>query len=205
MKTITKTINVYSFDELSEKAKQVAIEYERNYRYRNNEFAEWAIDDCYLLEPPHKELTDLFGDDFYEVLNAYNKYKDTPLIQNTRESIYFDTDRNWFLDVSKAMVITNNDLFLKWLGIPNECIENIRFAIFTSKYRNSSTTIDFDEYDSKYDYAVQKATEKFEQHINNILRCIQSDIEYRYTDEAIIEQFENDETEFTENGDLYFH
>lgn len=203
MKTIIKTINVYSFDELSEEAKQVAIEYERNYRY--NEFAEWAADECYLLEPPHKELTDLFGDDFYEVLNADNKYKDTPLIQNTRESISFDTDRNWFLDVSKAMVITNNDLFLKWLGIPNECIENIRFDIFTPKYRNSSTTIDFDEYDSKYDYEVQKATEKFEQHIRNILRRIEVAIEYNYSDEAIIEQFENDETEFTENGDLYFH
>ena len=111
---------VYKFDELSEQAKQTAIEEVRNEYYQDNDFASWAIDDCVLFEPKEKELVELLGEDY-----------NFPLIENTRESIYFDTERNRFLDCEKAMVVTNKRQFLLWLGIDTniEGLDEIEFNI----------------------------------------------------------------------------
>lgn len=55
---------VYNFNELTKDAQEVAIEQLKQQYYEDNNFAEWAIDDCALFEPPHKELEELFGDDY---------------------------------------------------------------------------------------------------------------------------------------------
>ena len=64
---------VYKFDELSEQAKQVAIEEVRNEYYEYNDFANWTVDDCALFEPKEKKLIELFGEEY-----------NFPLIKNTR-------------------------------------------------------------------------------------------------------------------------
>lgn len=177
---------VYKFEELSNDAKVVAIE---NYRNQDNDFGTWAVDDCALFEPTQEEL-DLIG------------FTGEILIENTRESIYFDTDRNSFLDCAIAMVITDDDLFLKWLGIDRnlEGLGDITFNIFTSGYRNANTTVDFDDYPSMYDNLIENATKKFNSHIQNVLNRIIADIDYRFTDEAIIQDIEANEYEFLYNG-----
>ena len=185
---------VYKFDELSEQAKQVAIEEMRNEYYQDNDFANWAVDDCALFEPKEKELIELFG-------KGYN----FPLIENTRESIYFGTDRNRFLDCEKAMKITNKRQFLLWLGIDTsiEGLNEIEFNIFTPNYRNADTTIDFDGFDSKFDEVIYNAQNKFKNHIEDVLKRIEADIDYRFTDEAIIEDIEANDYEFLSNGKKY--
>ena len=182
---------VYQFDELSDEAKEKAIESVRNSYYEYNEFASWAIDNCALFEPPHKELDEMFGVDY--------KF---PLIENTRKKIYFSTDREWYLDCENAMVITNNSQFLKWLGIPDEIAGEIVYNIFTPSGKNSSTTIDFSEYPSDYDSVVMDAVDKFNDHIQDCLKIIEKDIDYRYSDEAIIEDISENGYEFTEDGQI---
>ena len=185
---------VYKFDELSEQAKQVAIEEVRNEYYEYNDFANWAVDDCALFEPKEKELIELFGEDY-----------NFPLIKNTRESIYFDTERNRFLDCEKAMQITNKKQFLLWLGIDieDEAFENIYFEIITPKYRNASTEIAFDDYDEMFEDRIEVAVEKFNSLIRDIIDRIEADIDYRFTDEAIIEDIEANDYEFLSNGKKY--
>ena len=185
---------VYKFDELSEQAKQVAIEEVRNEYYEYNDFANWAVDDCALFEPKEKELTELFGEDY-----------NFPLIKNTRESIYFDTERNRFLDCEKAMQITNKKQFLLWLGIDIsiEGLDEIEFNIFTPNYRNADTTIDFDNYSSDFDDVIYNAQNKFKKLIEEILKRIEADIDYRFTDEAIIEDILANDYEFLSNGKKY--
>lgn len=192
MKTIS--FNVYSFNELSEKAKQVAIENIRQSYYEDNDFAEWAVDDCCLFEPLQEELQNMFGENY-----------DFPLIKNTRGIIFFSTDRDWFLDCEDAMKITNDKQFLLWLGIDNtlEGLEDISFNIYTPSGRNSDTSIEFEDFDSKFEDLIESAENKFDDHVQDILRRIQSDIEYRYTDEAIMEDISNDDTKFLENGEVY--
>jgi hypothetical protein len=188
MKTIRT--KVYTFDELSDEAKEVAIE-----NYRNSgaldDVGYWAVDDCALLEPIEKELVDLFGKDY-----------NFPLIKNTRKNIYFDTDRNSFLDCQEAIEVTNNKQFLLWLGIDvnEEGLKDISFNIFTPSYRNANTTIDFDDYNSDFDDLILSAKEKFDNHIEDVLKRIKTDIDYRYSDEAIIEDLESNDCEFLSNG-----
>ena len=185
---------VYKFDELSEQAKQVAIEEVRNEYYEYNDFANWAVDDCALFEPKEKELIELFGKDY-----------DFPLIKNTRESIDFDTERNRFLDCEKAMQITNKKQFLLWLGIDveDEAFENIYFEIITPNYGNASTEIAFDDYDERFGDRIDTAVERFNALIRDIIDRIEADIDYRFTDEAIIEDILANEYEFLSNGKKY--
>ena len=192
MRTIE--IKIFEFNELSEEAKQNAIESVRETYYCNNDFARWAIDDCALLEPKHDELVSLFGENY-----------NFPLIENTRDKIYFDTDRDSFLDVENAMKVTNDKQFLKWLGLSDEVIngDSFHYSIETPRGRNRNTTIVFDGYDDKHDEMIEKAIDKFNNHIQDILNRIEEDIEYRFTDEAIIEDIQCNGLEFTEEGDLY--
>ena len=185
---------VYKFNELSEQAKQVAIEEVRNEYYEYNDFANWAVDDCALFEPKEKELIELFGEDY-----------NFPLIKNTRESIYFDTERNRFLDCEKAMQITNKKQFLLWLGIDveDEAFENIYFEIITPNYRNASTEIAFDDYDEMFEDRIETAVEKFNSLIRDIIDRIEADIDYRFTDEVIIEDILANDYEFLSNGKKY--
>lgn len=190
MKTIS--INVYSFNELTEEAKQNAIESVRNSYYEYNDFGRWAVDDCALFEPPQKELVELLGDSYV-----------FPLIENTRDSIYFDTEARYsHLDCAKAMVITNREHFLLWLGIPISAQKEIEYRIATPNGRYNSTEIEFD-YPEELEAVINAAEEKFKEHISTVLENIGQDIDYRFTDEAIIEDIEANELEFLEDGQLY--
>ena len=186
---------VYKFEELVVDAQQNAIEEIRNDYYENNDFGSWAVDDCALFEPTQEEL-DLIG------------FTGEILIENTRESIYFDTDRNRFLDCESAMQVTNADLFLKWLGVEGELAEKTDYKIYTPSNRNNDTTIEFSEgYScefSKTDFKVlENATKKFDNHIQDVLKRIEADIDYRFTDEAIIDDIEANDYEFLSNGKRY--
>ena len=197
MRTIRTKI--YSFDELSNDAKVIAIENIRQNYYSDNDFELWAVEDCALFEPIQTEL-DLIG---FESNNG-NEF----LIENTRKSIYFGTDRNSFLDCAEAMEETNNELFLKWLGIEGELAEKIESEIYTPNNRNANTTIEFSEgYGcefSKEDLTVlENATKKFNNHIQSVLKRIEADIDYRFTDEAITEDILANDYEFLKSGKQY--
>ena len=185
MKTIN--LNVYQFNELNEEAKQKAIENIRNSYYEHNDFLEWAIDDCALLEPSHKELIALYGD-------KYN----FPLLWNNRK-IYCSLDRNRYIDISNAMEVTNKEQFLTWLGLGSELIDKVNFVI-------GEDTIGFSEYDELTEsekLVLSEGAKKFEEHCQTVLNRIEADYEYSFTDEAIIEVIESNETEFLIDGSMY--
>lgn len=175
------TTKVYSFSELSEDAKQKAIDNIRNSYYEYNDFSEWAIDDCYLLQP--KELMN-----------------DELIIENNRK-IYFSLDRNRYIDISKAMEIQDVNLFLKWLGLDESLIDKIDFDILSDSivFMNQSdeefTDIEWEK--------LNNAEEKFGNHCDEVLNRIEADIDYRFTDEAIIESITSNDYEFTEDGKEY--
>jgi hypothetical protein len=183
---------VYTFAELSEVAQQVAIGKVRESYYMNNDFGNWAIDDCSLFEP--QGLEDLLGEEY--------KF---PLIKNLRHHIYYSIDREWYLDCEDAMIVTNDAHFYKWLGIPPDIYESAGFGyrIFTPRTRNASTTIVFHGYDSQHEDVLDDAREIFEDHVTAVLRRIEGDIEYRGSDESIADDIEANEYEFTEDGNIF--
>lgn len=183
---------VYSFNELSEDAKQKVIESVRESYYKYNDFAEWAIDDCALFEPKHEELENIEGYNF-------------PLLENTRQKIYFSADREWYLDCENALIVTNDEVFYKWLGIPEDVYDNgdFNYRIFTPRGRYETTTIDFDGYLSEYGDIMDAAKERFDDLMQDVLKRIEAGIDYRFSDEAIIEDIKANEFEFTEDGEKY--
>lgn len=174
----------YEFNELNDDAKANAIEEIRNEYYEYNCFNKWAIDDCYLLEPKHVELS------------KFKEYKDI-LIKNNRK-VYFSLDGGSYIDISKAMEIQNSTLFLKWLGLDQRLIDKVDYTILSDsiEFQNQSDK-DFTSIQNK---KLSAAKRKFEDHCSYILERIENDIDYRFSDEAIIEEIEANGYEFTENG-----
>lgn len=187
---------VYKFEELNKEAQNVAIEKVRQGYYEYNDFASWAIDDCALLEPVEKDLMNLFGKDY-----------NFPLIKNNRK-VYFSLGRDRYINISNAMEIQNNSQFLKWLGInESEFLDEDGFNILN--YKIGEDTIEFDttdysiEFTTEQEVVLESATKKFEEHCEYILKIIEEEIDYRFTDEAIKEDILSNDYEFLSNGKMY--
>jgi hypothetical protein len=68
----TLEIKLFTFDELSNEAKENAIKQVRESYYEYNDFYQWAIDDCALLEPLENKLTEILGKDYkFPLLNKH--------------------------------------------------------------------------------------------------------------------------------------
>lgn len=199
MKTIE--VQIYYFNELTTAAQQIAIDQFRDRKYEDSSVTEWAIDDCYLFEPRNAEMENLFGEEYIKL----NK----PVIANTRKNIYFDTERNRHLDADEGIEITNEKMFLIWLGIPEEMHEKVYFTIKNNWARYPDTIIKFEENDSDYHFTeeentiLENAADKFSDHMEEVLNRIGEAIDYQFTDECIAEEIEANQYEYTADGRRY--
>jgi len=194
----TKTVNIYNFDELSDSAQEKAIENIRNRNYENNDFSERTLDDNYLFEPKHAILEGLFGD----------KYKgDPPILGNSRK-VYFSLDRDRYLDATKGIEVNDEHAFLQWLGIPLDLQPHVYWNITNS---GNDTIIEFElgdwdenkeEFTDAEEEILEDAQEKFSDHMSDVLQSIEDNIDYLFSDEAIKEDIEANEYEFTEEGEI---
>lgn len=181
---------IYKFEELTEEAKESAIDNIREMYYQCNDFAEWAIDDDFLLNPPFKELGDLGIDENYPILIGNNR------------RICFSLDRDRHIDISNALVIEDEKYFFLWLGIP----EALQKEIYDYDILSDSISFDFHDLDSltnEQNNIFDNAVEKFEDHCHDILKSIEDEIDYRFSDEAIKEEIQGNSYEFTEGGTIY--
>ncbi len=194
MRTI-KT-KVYQFSELSDIAKEKAIEEMRESYYEYNDFARWVIDDCYLFEPKDSELrvaAQKIGKDYKNIV-----------IRNTREGIYFCADRNRYLDCEN-IIVEDEDLFLSWLGISKELQEEDSFYwdIRTPIGRHRSTQLLMYCNNEDFFEEIEQAKEKFSDHVEDCLKRISKGIDYYFSEEYIVEEIEANDREFLFDGTLY--
>ena len=197
-----RTINIYQFDELSEEAKKVAIEKmrERLKRTESYEAYDWAIDDCALFEPSHAEMAELFGDDYYE------KNNDNFVFKNHRKGLYYEGFG--VIHIKEALEITNEEMFLGWLGFPKKYQKYITFEFYENHYTSTYLKIDneFLESDPRYNYIkvlVKNAEEKFKNHLEEIESRIESSYDAYFSDEEMEIRISENEMEFYENGLKY--
>lgn len=197
MLQITQT--VYEFNELSEKSKKIAL---RKYEEKIHDYFDmdnYIFDNCFLFEPKHSELIELFADE-------YNKMP-LPIIGNNRKNISFTDYYGLTLQIDQAIEINNDKLFLLWLQIPLIMHDKV-FYTFSST-RNRNTKINFVENDINYEFTkdelsiLENAENIFNCHICNIAKNIQKDIEYYFSDENIIEIINENEVLFFDNGSIY--
>lgn len=197
------------FKELSSDAKENAINSVRETRYEDNNIADWVVDDDSLFEPSQTEMSELFGDDYYSANG--NKF----MIENTSpKTISFvgKQDQNYYLHCAKSIDVSNDNLFLRWLGIPPR-FHNYVYYTFNDGYSSQNTGIDFqiedyNEFSEKFGEKgetvlaefFEKAEKKFDSHIDNVLTRISSSIDEEFEDERIIEFIEGNDYSFDEDG-----
>lgn len=175
-------VKLYTFQELSEEVKQKLIEdYRSNADYTT--YSEWVIDDCYLLNPA--------GED--------------DLIIGNNRKVYFDLYMKT-IDVKEAVVIENEEAFLKWLGIPTDK-NNFFWELWEDTICFEPDNCFEDSEDSGFspedEEIFQDAKNKFEKHLEKVLENIEESLDYYCSDEFIIEQLENNEDWYTKTGQVF--
>jgi hypothetical protein len=200
-----RTITLLKYSELSELAKTTAIKAVRENIEEDQarDAYDWAIDDCSLFEPPHKEMVALLGGDYYE-RNSHNGYGQF-VFKNNRKGIEFD-DYNRDVQIATALEITNPKMFKIWLGVP-EIFHHIGIEILD---HNGRTVIEmenpFISEDPRHEVMnsiIESASEKFEAHVEQIAIRIAKGIDDYFSDENIEQKIEDGlDYEFAEEGHI---
>jgi hypothetical protein len=220
MKTIE--IQLYSFDELSEGSKQKAIEKERE-----NVCVDFIYDEAYSTV---KAFNDVFGlseggrswldcntsnieDSILELkgfrLQKYlwNNFKDTLYKRKYLKHGELAATKKPFHKMKKQIEITNN--------CPNK--GKISVSYYSNIQKESKncnlTGMCYDEsiLDPIYNFLEKRdfsnCTTTFYHLLNDcfdeMTKTVENEVDYRNTDEAIIEDIESNGYEFTENGSIY--
>jgi hypothetical protein len=197
----------FRFEQLSEEAKEKAIENIREGMYEEKygayDIAEWVVDDDYLFEPTHKELEEVFGSKYN------NDLKDHPMIGNKRKEISYvaKDDRNYYLHCAGALDVNHEEMFFAWLGF------SLLFWYDTSYEfldKGTYTTIEFEFLSDEEDFtprqmelwekASDAATHRWETHMSQVLDRITESIESEYSDERIEERIESNDILFDQEG-----
>lgn len=196
----------FEYDELSDEAKSNAIEKVREEMWKGgygaHDIPEWVIDDDYIFEPPHSELIEVFGPNYADDLGT------NPMIANDREDISYISkdDRNYYLHCKKALNVTNDDMFLGWLGISPMFWQDVNYYFVDS---GTYTGIEFEienedeipeEERKVLDAELDKAETNFENHMSRVLSNITKSIEYEYEDASIEQRIESNNILFDKEG-----
>jgi hypothetical protein len=195
---------VYTFDELSDEAKEKAIEKLSDI----NTDDEWWYDEG-LIELSSKEMKDRhikLSDKWYEIYaNIKGEYPAyTGLFE--WEKIYFDIDRNSFLQFV-GLRVSDDDTFRKFLRIPKKLWGYCAYSFNCIPSRNGNTklvieTQDNGDFTPKQQEIIDRAIEIFSDKVNEGLSNLRKNFEYLNSREAIIETIKSNDYEFTENGKL---
>lgn len=196
----------YSFSELSPEAKKNAIQNVREEMWEGShgayDIGEWVIDDDFLFEPTHDEMVEVFGPNYEESLSG------NPMIYNDRDDISYISkeDRNYYLHCRKALNITNDGMFLGWLGIPPYFWDYLSYS-FTDSGTYTQIEFELDDEESlspddksSMDVYLTKAENKFKNHMDRVLTRITNSIESQYEDGEIEERIESQDIIFDEEG-----
>ena len=199
-------LDVFQFSELTEEAQKKAIQSVRK-QYeetdRGHDFPLWAIDDCSLFEPKESELKEIFEESYYVNIG------DPFMIKNNRDGIRFDLDSG-IIYSAEAMEITNRSMFMKWLGLSESLSKRITdMELLDDEGRTTEVEFYFETEDvlkltEEEESNLESARAKFRDHMFYVLRKIQSDVDYRWSDEGIQDDIENgsDGFEFTKTGKI---
>jgi len=190
---------VYKFNELSEEAKENAIDKLRDI---NVDYNGWWEDDFLLDIGLPKNISKKV-----DVILA-----NEGCVMFNWERIYFNIDRNRYIQFVNLKVDDRYiDLFRQFLGIPKALWKNVYYT-FSNKNNtyysyNPNTYIVFEHQENK-DFTekqwniLEKAQKKFDDLVFNAWQQLDSQYDYLISDESIIETIEANDYEFTEEGEL---
>lgn len=204
MQVINKSFNVYKFSELSEKAKQVAID-----QYKYDEFY------------PYDEWYDFVKSDFHEILELIGFYNIKSYFTgfcSQGDGASFTADYAYKVGCLKAIknyAPNDTELYNIVKGIVSHQKDNgykLECSITHSgSLYSHSNTMRFDwskNGDSYFDWYNNFVESEIEQLIKDLADWyyskLNAEYDYLLSDECIIENIESNEYDFYESGKQYF-
>ena len=205
---------VYQFDELTDGAKQKAIE---KYRDSNNEF-DWLVSEA---NNSFEKFADLFNIDWRQIdynepyRNEYSlKFDEDVLnLSGLRLAKYIWNNYESFLFKGKYYSVTSdkkvNHKRVKSTNLKNGKIFNAYYSAIQKENSCVLTGVCYDDdlLQPIYDF-LKKPKDNVDLEtllndcINSLCHSVSSEIEWRQEDEQIIEEIEANEYEFNEDGSL---
>jgi len=209
MRTIR--IKVYKFDELSDKAKQKAIDH-----YRNN----W-LDTGYIYDEAHntvKAFHDVFGteagrDSWLDIRTGHiddsimelsGQRLATYIWNNYKTSLY----KGKYYNLNSKKQIKHPRVKSKWYERTNQW-GNYYYSAITLEHSCPLTgwCYDDDILDPIFNFLDKPDSRTFEELLNDCLRSLDKSLkreeDYLYTDESITENIETNEYEYTIDGNIF--
>lgn len=204
MRTITNTFNVYCFEELSEEAKEKAIE---NFRLTMDlTWQEEAINSIKKISKAMNCDADLYSYDgiCYSVEFTSKEYEDIEIIQGKRAYAYIV---NNYLMPNKSYKIYWKDKYIYADGRKNQKRKSNLFyswdnCPFTGYYMDCCFIEAWRNW--KKNFSKYSTVGEFINLVADTLgKAWTEDNEYQQTDEYIIEEIEASNYEFLENGEQF--
>ena len=194
-----ETIKLYKFDELSEEAKERALD---EYRYINVEYNWWEYLDT-LLEPTQEEI-------------EYLKIPITPgepIFQYKIEA--FDLDRGSYLYLSDIEV-KNEEAFRRILGIPEPLWEYTWYSFENNRWGNNTKLsleldLPYDEEPEEIEKYLEFLAEEYydgaeeiwREMVDRALKRLRDMYFELMEDDAVVDTLRINEFEFTEDGTIW--
>ncbi len=191
----TKTIKLYEFSELPEKAKEKALD---KYRYIN-------VGDGFWHDYDGKT-----GFSAKELKRMRVDVKDAPDELIHWKNMYFDLDYNYRYIQFTDADFTNDEVARKFLSVPKELWKKVYWSFVNKNYGGSShgtTRLEYEsqtgeDFTDKQREILDRAVERFSDKMEEVLKGLDSSYEYATSDEAIIETFEAEEYTFNIDGKI---
>lgn len=177
MRTETKTINIYSFEELSKEAKENAIEKNRIMNVEHD----WWYFTCESMKEVGVKIYSF--DIYYRNINITIEDSE----HTSRETIDCFGEGMEVVKISKRF-IADRDALIKKFGEGNEI----------DGYSVKEEFID--EYDEEIEYLEDEYRKEMSEEI---LTWLRDEYEYLQTDEAVAETLIANDYEFLEDGTIY--
>lgn len=206
MRTITNTFNVYSFEELSEEAKEKVIE---SFRYHDGSYLFWQEEAINSIEKISKAMNCIAEWYSYDGIKYYvsftsNEYEDIEALEGKRAYAYivnnylmpnksyktYRKDGCTYTDERKNWKRKSN-LFYGW--------DDCSFTGYCMDYCFIDAWKNWEKNFNKY----SKVGEFINLVADTLGRAWTEDNEYQQTDEYIIEMLEASDYEFLEDGSQY--
>lgn len=195
------TINVYKFEELSEEAKKVAIKHERNYRQTDGEPLMFFRESC---EDKAKEHG-------FEIENRGLTYS---LFYSQGDGLsfsgnYLETEKlfNEVLGQGKektAKLLTENCTLIIKQNRGHYCYASKSDVdLYLENYTSSINVVNTNNIDIVVGKVLNIIEDKYMALCKELERMGYAEIEWYSSDETIIEELQNRDSEYTEDGKIY--
>jgi hypothetical protein len=208
-----KTIKLYTFDELSDAAKEKARDWYRNASAGDQDFAEYPTD----------EFADLLMALGFTSSNRgkerFRPYWNTNPIEAAFDASWHALNVNEFGKLDKLLADRPKDVGCKSNDETHRIAEALRaivadwpnaYGSANSGTRGNNQSADFtansEEYDEVHSASIESAVDKFSELVADLASefatAVNAEYEYQNSDEYVDDTIRANEYEFTEDGDI---